>query len=361
VEGNKKKASEIEGKKQVERGSWAFTFRQDERGKVTGLPFRIAHVGAGEWSRYAHGPTLQRLAQQSVVSLELICDLQIERAREFRDLFGYRLASDDIHGMLAEVRPDAIVCTVQPSATAELVRALLPFRIPLFIEKPPGVSLMEATSLAAASVAAGAFTFVAFNRRAIPSIVRLKKWAMHHPVRFARAEMLRTKRLESEFAIATGIHALDTIRFLMGDPESIEVEARPHGKSAACDYSVRLHFQNSAVAELSLMLDTGLRRESYFLSSDGTAAEAGLGAAYNSELSFQGDRQWMNETITERNSLVNDPLIDGGFVGEYEEFFRLLAEGAPSTCSLSVAAHSMQLAEAVQNHYSGRLPPLSFV
>jgi len=101
------------------------------------MPFRIAHIGAGEWSRYAHGPTLQRLAQQSLVSLELICDLQIERARQFRDLFHYRLASDNILAMLDEVRPDAIVCTVQPSATAELVKSLLPLGIPLFIEQPP--------------------------------------------------------------------------------------------------------------------------------------------------------------------------------------------------------------------------------
>jgi predicted dehydrogenase len=322
------------------------------------LPLRIAHVGAGEWSRYAHGPALQRVAQRSLVSLELICDLQIERARHFRDRFRYRLASDNVHQMLDEVRPDAIVCTVQPSATAELVRSLLPLRIPLFIEKPPGISLVEATSLAAASVAAQAFTFVAFNRRSIPSIVRLREWAAHNPIRFARAEMLRTNRLESDFAIATGIHAIDTIRFLMGNPESIEVNARQHGNSAACDYLVRLNFANSAVAEISLMLNTGLRRESYFLSSEGATAEAALGSAYSSELCFQGDRLWSGETITQQHSLANDPLIDGGFLGEYEEFFRLLAKGAPSTCSLVDAAHSMQLAEAVQNRYSGPLPPL---
>ena len=298
------------------------------------------------------------MAQQSLVSLELICDLQIERARQFRDLFHYRLASDNIHEMLAEVRPDAIVCTVQPSATAEFVMSLLPLRIPLFIEKPPGVSLVEATSLATASVASGAFTFVAFNRRSIPSIVRLKEWTGHHHVRFARAEMLRTNRLEPDFAVATGIHAIDTIRFLMGDPESIEVKPRPHDNSTACDYSVRLNFANSAVAEIALMLNTGLRRESYYLSSAGATAEAALGSAYSSDLCFQGDRQWSGETITRQHSLLNDPLADGGFLGEYEEFFRLLAEGAPSTCSLIDAAHSMQLAEAVQNNYSGRLPPL---
>jgi myo-inositol 2-dehydrogenase/D-chiro-inositol 1-dehydrogenase len=274
------------------------------------------------------------------------------------DLFHYRLASDNIHASLAEVRPDVIVCTVQPAATAELVKSLLPLGIPLFIEKPPGVSLAEATSLAVASIAANVPTFVAFNRRSIPSIVGLRQWAAQHPIRFARVEMLRTNRLEPDFAIATGIHVLDALRFLMGDPASIAVTPYPHDNSEACDYSVRLAFPNSAVAEISMMLNTGLRRESYLLSSEGATAEAVLGSAYSSPLCYQGDRQWTEEMIVSENQLANDPLIDGGFNGEYEAFFRALAEGAPSPCSLSDAARSMQLAEAVQNCYSGRLPSL---
>lgn len=332
--------------------------RPEHAEKENRLSLRIAHIGAGEWSRYAHGPALQRLAGQSVVSLELICDLQIERARQFRDLFHYRLASDNIHASLAEVQPDVIVCTVQPAATAALVKSLLPLRIPLFLEKPPGVSLAEATSLAAASAAAEVPTFVAFNRRSIPSLVRLKQWAAQHPIRFARVEMLRTNRLEPDFAIATGIHVLDAARFLMGDPESIAVTSYPHDNSGACDYSVRLTFPNSAVAEISMMLNTGLRRESYFLSSEGATAEAVLGSAYSSSLSYQGDRQWSGETIVSEHTLAEDPLLDGGFIGEYEAFFHALATGAPSPCSLSDAARSMQLAEAVQNRYSGRRSPL---
>jgi myo-inositol 2-dehydrogenase/D-chiro-inositol 1-dehydrogenase len=322
-------------------------------------PLRIAHVGAGEWSRYAHGPALQRLASQSQVFLELICDLNLDRARQFRDLFHYRLASNNVHQSLGEAQPDAIVCTVQPSATAALVRSLLPLGIPLFIEKPPGVSLAEATSLAIASVQFRAFTFVAFNRRFIPSIQRLKEWASHHSPSYARAEMLRTNRLEPNFPSETGIHALDAIRYLMGNPDSMEVASRSHPDSAACDSFVRLHFANSAVAEISLMLNTGLRRESYFLSAPGATAEAALGSVYSSELSFQGDRYWSGEAITAQHSLSNDPLVDDGFLGEYEEFLRLLATGSSSTCSLADAARSMQLAEAVQNQFTGQLLPLS--
>jgi hypothetical protein len=145
----------------------------------------------------------------------------------------------------------------------------------------------------------------------------------------------------------------------MGNPESIEVKPYPHGDSNIHDYSVRLNFRNSAAAEISMMLNTGLRRESYCLSSDGATAEAVLDSAYSSALCYQGDRQWSGETITSENSLVNDPLEDGGFLGEYEEFFHSLTAGTPSTCSLSDAARSMQLAEAVQCHYSGQLPLLS--
>jgi predicted dehydrogenase len=322
-------------------------------------PLRIAHIGAGEWSRHVHGPTLQRLAERSLVSLAAICDLQFNRAEEFRNQFGYGLASDNIDDVLERGRPDAIVCTVQPSATAELVKSLLPLGIPLFIEKPPGISLIEARSLAAVSQAAKVLTFVAFNRRSIPSIMRLKRWSGENRVRVARAEMLRTNRMEPEFAIATGIHVLDAMRFLLGNPTEIEVRRCKYGHSAVCDSWVRLLFPDAVEAEISMLLNTGIKRETYRLTADGASAEAALGAAYNADTSFQGDRYWCGEKIVGQHPLTNDRLVDDGIVCEYEEFIRLVATGAPSTCSLTDAAFSMLLAEAVQNGYSGPLPPLS--
>ena len=327
--------------------------------KANTPPIRIAHVGAGEWSCYVHGPTLQRLARRSLVSLEVICDLQFSRAEKFRDQFGYRVASKNLGTALERAQPDAIVCTVQPSSTAALVKSLLPLGIPLFIEKPPGVSLAEAVSLAAASQVSKALTFVAFNRRFIPSLVRLKRWAMEHSVRIAHAEMLRTDRMEPEFAIATGIHVLDSIRFLLGNPTEIEVRRRKYGNSSVYDSLVQLRFADETEAEISLLLNTGMKRETYRLTADGASAEAALGGAYNADASFRGDRYWRGEKIIEQHPLSEDPLEDNGIVGEYEEFINLLTTDAPSTSSLTDAAFSMQLAEAVQNGYSGPLAPLS--
>jgi len=49
-------------------------------------------------------------------------------------------------------------------------------------------------------------------------------------------------------------------------------------------------------------------------------------------------------------------LLMIGIAGEYESFFHSFVQGSESRCPLSNAAHSMQLAEAVQNCYSGTLP-----
>ena len=169
---------------------------------------------------------------------------------------------------------------------------------------------------------------------------------------------MRTNRLEPEFAIHTGIHALDAIRFLMGDPKGIEVMAIPHKGAGACDYLVRLNFETSAVAELSLLLHSGMRKEAYRLTSDGATAETTLGSAYSSQLCEPGERYWSGEAMVRRESITDDPLIDGGFLGQYEAFFRSIQDGEAVVCSLRDAAHSMQLAEAVQNRYSGPIKSL---
>ncbi len=323
------------------------------------MPIRIAHIGAGEWSRFAHAPALRRLAERSLVSLEAACDLRKERAAGFCEEFGYRRAFTSIGEMLDAVRPDAIVCTVEPAATAKVAHMLLPERIPLFIEKPPGISQQEACSLASAAAHYGTLNFVAFNRRFVPALIGLKEWALAHPVRYARAEMLRTNRLEALFALSTGIHALDAIRFLLGNPVSMTVERRGYDGADAADSWARLFFENGAIADIALLLDSGCRRETYSLVSSGAFAEAVLGAGYSAECCPRGARQWAGEVVVSAHEISGDPLVDGGFLGEHEAFLGAVGSGARASCnSLADAARSMQLAAAVQESYSGPIPPL---
>jgi predicted dehydrogenase len=317
---------------------------------------KAVQIGAGSFARTYHGPTLQRLASSSEprITLEGICDLDRPRAESFARDFGFRQAFDDFHRMIEAVGPDLIYCMVYPGATAGVVEQLLPLRIPLFTEKPPGVTLAQAERLASLAREQDVINAVAFNRRSMPGIQRLKKWAAADgPIRHARAEMLRNRRLEADFAIGTAIHPLDCLRYLCGEVTRLDTHCTPYSAPPARDFLVRLTFSSGAVAELAVLVDCGLTREQYALHLENQLMEVSLGTAYACPFCYSGERIYRNNAQVLDEPAPEDPLIAGGFLGEHEAFLNAVLEGqAPPSC-LEDARHSLRLALAVHHGYSG--------
>ena len=329
--------------------------RYNERKRT--IPVRFAHIGAGAWSRYAHAPVLARLRDQGRVSLELICDLDKQRAADLQRDFGYARTASDVMSGLADARPDAIVCTVHPAATAKLVLDLLPLGIPLLIEKPPGVNSIEAELLVKAAALSGTRQIVAFNRRFVGSMRKLRHFATDRKVSYLKCEMLRTGRLEAQFARETGIHSIDAARFLLGDPVRMETLAVPHGSDAQGeqihDYLIRLEFGEGIVADLTMFLDSGRRLERYTLFAYGATASATMSPPYGMAEENAGFQVSENEKSIFSIGTVGDVLVDGGFVGEYEAFLDVIEGDIATTCDLRDAARSVRLAELVAEKYTG--------
>ncbi len=329
--------------------------RYNERKRT--IPVRFAHIGAGAWSRYAHAPVLARLRDQGRVSLELICDLDKQRAADLQRDFGYARTASDVMSGLADARPDAIVCTVHPAATAKLVLELLPLGIPLLIEKPPGVNSIEAELLVKAAALSGTRQIVAFNRRFVGSMRKLRQFATDRKVSYLKCEMLRTGRLEAQFARETGIHSIDAARFLLGDPVRMETLAVPHGSDAQGeqihDYLIRLEFGEGIVADLTMFLDSGRRLERYTLFAYGATASATMSPPYGMAEENTGFQVSENEKSIFSIGTVGDVLVDGGFVGEYEAFLDVIEGDIATTCDLRDAARSVRLAELVAMKYTG--------
>jgi predicted dehydrogenase len=299
---------------------------------------------------------LQRLAAGTAprLSLEAICDLDIERARLFAREFGYRRAYDDFHRMIDEVQPELIYCMVQPTATAGVVEQLLPLRIPLFTEKPPGVTVAQAEKLAALAAEYGVLNYVAFNRRAMPGILRLRKWALENgPIRYVRAEMLRNRRLEPEFGFGTAIHALDCLRFLGGEVAGVETRSNPYPGSEARDFLVRLCFETGLTADLAVLVDCGVVREQYLVHVRNQMMEVSLGASYSCSFCPAGEKAYQDGDLVLDSPTSPDPLVTGGFVGEHTLFLDAAASGQQPACCLQDARHSLRLAMAVHEQYSG--------
>lgn len=319
-------------------------------------PLRAAQIGAGTFCQQFHAPTLQRLASGPAprISLEAICDLDHDRMKLFAREFGYARVYDDFRRMIDEVKPDILYSMVQPGATAAVVEQLLPLRIPLFTEKPPGVTVAQAEKLAALAAEHRVLNYVAFNRRTMPGIMRLRQWSIEKsPIRYARAEMLRNRRLEPEFAIGTAIHSLDCLRFLCGDVASIATRCNAYPGNAARDFFVRLHFNSGAMADLTALVDCGVTREQYLIHTQNQMMEVSLGGNYSSEFWPSGEKAYRDNALVLDNPASSDPLVAGGFIGEHTAFLDAVEAGVQPPSSLDDARHSLRLAMAVHEEYSG--------
>jgi predicted dehydrogenase len=197
--------------------------------------------------------------------------------------------------------------------------------------------------------------YVAFNRRAMPGLLHLKHWAEENgPIRYMRVEMLRNQRLEPEFGVGTAIHPLDCLRFLGGDVREVETHCRPYPGTEARDYYVRLHFHSGVVADLAVLVDCGLRRETYLVHAGSRMMEVALGDPYSSAFCTQGEWRYQNNTVATTDAST-DELVAGGFLGEHNLFLDAVQSGHLPNCCLQDARHSMRLTTAVHQQYSGPL------
>jgi len=321
-------------------------------------PLRVVQIGAGAFAHSFHGPTLQRLslAADPPISLEAICDLDLSRALVFSSEFGYRKAYTDFQNMIEESRPDLLYCMVQPHATAGVLERIFPYRLPIFTEKPPGVSIEEAERLAGLAEEYGVVNYVAFNRRRMPGLQYLRHWAdANAPIRYVRAEMFRNRRLESDFAVGTAIHPLDFLRYLCGDVVEIRTHSLPYAGTQARDYLVQLRFASGLIADLAVLVDCGMLRERYLVQVENSSMEVTIGTGYTSEFFAAGELVYRDNRVVLEKPADLDPLIAGGFVAEHEAFLDSVARGANADCCLQNVHQSLKLAVAVQQEYSGAL------
>jgi predicted dehydrogenase len=156
----------------------------------------------------------------SGVHLAACCDRDAARAETFRTAFGYARAYTDIEEMLAKERPDAVNLIVPADVTADLAESVLLQGIPLMLEKPPGTGGRQVRRLMRAAAAQRTPNMVAFNRRFLPLVARLRAELSKYPpasLRYLRYELVRVGRIEADFS-DTAIHAVDTARFLAASP-----------------------------------------------------------------------------------------------------------------------------------------------
>lgn len=79
--------------------------------------------------------------------------------------YGIERTYNQIEAMMESERLDGVLVLVPPAEMCRVALALMPFGVPMMIEKPPGISVKEAEAIAAQSRIYQTSVMVAFNRR----------------------------------------------------------------------------------------------------------------------------------------------------------------------------------------------------
>lgn len=128
---------------------------------------RVGVLGAGAWAQFAHIPGWLRDPRCEVVAL---CDVRLERARDFARKFSLPEATDDWQSLVS--RPDIdVIDVVTPSRThLELSRAALEAGKHVLCEKPVAFDFRQTQQLADFARSRGLKTKLGFTFRYSPGV-----------------------------------------------------------------------------------------------------------------------------------------------------------------------------------------------
>jgi len=200
------------------------------------MTIRVACIGAGYFSQFHYGSW----ARMDRVTLVGSCNRDIEKARATG-----LPAFNDLDEMLAQTKPDLLDIILPPVAHAHSIRTALAAGIKTMIcQKPFCNDLSEAEEITAAAKAAGAHIIIHENFRFQPWFRAIKSAIEDGLIGTVQQVTFRLRpgdgqgpnayldrqpyfqKMEKLLIHETGVHYVDTFRFLLGDPLAVYADLR---------------------------------------------------------------------------------------------------------------------------------------
>jgi predicted dehydrogenase len=197
---------------------------------------KIAMVGAGYIADY-HTRGLQSIQGVEVVA---VAAKTVEEARKFADKYDIREATNDALSLAGRADIDAAVIATPNKFHAPFAIEFLKNGKDVFLEKPMAMSAEEGLTVKEASekykqlVMVGHMWRFDTDATYIKSIVdsgqigeikKTKGYGIHE--NWGPAGWFSQKELAGGGALADmGVHAIDTVRFILGDPKPVKVYAK---------------------------------------------------------------------------------------------------------------------------------------
>jgi predicted dehydrogenase len=318
---------------------------------------RVAMVGAGGMANRVHYPSL---ASFSDVKMAAVCDLDERRLYETADKYGIEKCYRDYRKMVEEIAPDAVYVIGPPHVMYDIWEWCLAQGLNLYIEKPMGITIHQARSLAHLADQHGCITQVSFQRRTCPMVVLLRDECLkrgpivHAECSFFKSEM-RPYLHARDHMMDDGVHAIDTLRWMCGG-EVVEVQSicKRVGVPDINFISALLQFDTGATGVMLNSWSSGRRIFKVEMHAPGVCAEAeheGKGRLY-----ADGDTQGV-EYDTRQVADSDEFHVYGGFQAKNRDFIDAVKKGTQPGSNFADAVKTMEIAEIIlaQTLLKGRM------
>jgi virulence factor len=186
---------------------------------------RVLLVGAGRMANRVHYPSLSEMVD---VELTALCDIDEQRLKETASRFGIKKTYTDFRKMFESEKADAAYILMPPLYHYDIVLAALRNKLHVFVEKPPAMTSFQMRSFILEEERNGVIGMVGFNRRFIPMIRYARDKVTEHGSVSQVVATFYKHQIPATFfdgamdaLTADGIHAVDTIRYLIGTEQEI--------------------------------------------------------------------------------------------------------------------------------------------
>ena len=218
---------------------------------------RIAIVGAGARAMEAIFPAFSYLEDVEIVG---VCDVDEQRCDAAAQMYNipkkYGKNILDYRRMAEELAPDAMAIIGQPHIMYDLWEWTLKNKINLYIEKPLGLAIHQARSLAWMAENNDLITAVSFQRRWTPMVMKLRDECLKRgPIVHAVCRFYKPgpnpMTGARDHIMDDCVHSIDTLRWICGGNVTEIISHTKRVQTPDINFvSAALQFDNGAAAYL---------------------------------------------------------------------------------------------------------------
>lgn len=311
---------------------------------------QVGFIGAGRFANEVHYPSL---AEFSDVEIAAVCDLDQLRLDSTADTYKVERRYANYRKMLDGESLDAVYVCMPPQHVFDVVADCLKRGLNVFVEKPPGVSAEQTRSFARLAEASGSLTMVGFNRRFMPvlnevrGIVEERGAITHCQAGYYKHYLVDEPYFDgpATMLVLDGIHAVDTLRWLGGDVESVQSCVGRWHSGYPNSFHALIRFTNGGSGVLNADWAAGRRIQTVEMHANGISAFANLD---ESAVIYADDCEQPRVLDVKQAAGSDEFRVYYGFRQENRHFIDCVKSGTPPKTSFAEAVLTMELAQAIE-------------